>query len=267
MIIELHSRGRARGLQDLVSDAIYLFQNQDFVHQHSLEEIRLADESEFAYPGYKLYLDRPGKSFAISQYANQEGSGVALVHPQYITAARDLGRESEFVEWLVEHVHVSIFPLLVRDTRLTKEFEFFTTKAMDDLLLLFRDNWRHYSSQIHESVCLALFTPWTTVKHEVSKIVVKCTDGVPRPLRETILPLPHLKALGSYLPFLDIPLPTDPRWLKFETLGVITEENLDLYLRQLKAMAVAEHSHQVEDIREIYRNLAARSTSDVSSIR
>lgn len=43
LIIELHSRGRARGIQDLVSDAIYLFQNQEFVHQHSLEKIRLAE--------------------------------------------------------------------------------------------------------------------------------------------------------------------------------------------------------------------------------
>ena len=267
LILDLHMKGRKGGIQDFISDAIYLFLAHDPTDELQLQNLKFVDHSMCLGSGDRFYIDEPSKAIAISKYSEEEESGVRMLHPEYFAAVQDLGKEHAFIKWLMKNCQFSTLPRLVRGNQLTQEFGFFTTKAAGDLLFLLRDNWDHYSNQIHKSIRRPGASGFTSAKEELSKMMVECVDGVSRPLGQTILPLSNLKIQGSYLPVLDIPNPTDPRWLDFETLGVITGENLDLYLRQLKAMSVAEHSPQVEDVREIYRQLAARSISDVSSVR
>jgi hypothetical protein len=149
---------------------------------------------------------------------------------------------------------------------MTPEFKFLMTNNTEDLLVLLRDNWHHYKSQIYEPIRFAGFSTRRTVMKELSEMKVKCTDGSYHPLGQTVLPLADLKTVASYLPFIKIPSPADPRWLDFAALGLLTEENLELYLRQLKAMTtIGSAQVQKSAVREIYRQLAARSTSSSSS--
>jgi hypothetical protein len=265
MIIELHASLKTRRLNDLVSDAVYLFQSRVF-YSGSIKRLRLLDGcSKFGF-GKDLYIDHPGKSFAISKFADNKESRVRLIHPDYLRNFEDKRKRIEFVEWLVERLEISTLPRLVRDDQMTPEFKFLTTNNTKDLLLLLRDNWDYYASQIYKPIKFAGFSTRRTVMKELSEMKVKCTDRSYHPLGQTVLPLADLETVASYLPFIEIPFPADPRWLEFAALGLLTEESLELYLRQLKAMTTIGSSRVKKSaVREIYRQLAARSTSSSSS--
>lgn len=265
MIMELHASLKARRLDDLISDAVYLFQSRVF-YSESIKRLRLMDGCSKLGFGKDLYIDHPGKSFAISKFANNKESSVRLIHPDYLRNFGDKRKRIEFVEWLVERLEISTLPRLIRDGQMTPEFKFLTTNNTEDLLLLLRDNWYHYTTQIYEPIKILGFSTRRTAMKELSEMKVKCTDRSYHPLGQTVLPLADLKTVASYLPFIEIPFPADPRWLEFAALGLLTEESLELYLRQLKAMTTIGSSQvQKYAVREIYRQLAARSTSSSSS--
>ena len=67
-------------------------------------------------------------------------------------------------------------------------------------------------------------------------MLVDCTDGLTRRLKETVLPREKLKLEGPDLPFIAIPEPNDARWLKFSLFGVLANLSDTFYLRQLKAL-------------------------------
>jgi hypothetical protein len=182
---------------------------------------------------------------------------------------RSEGNEFEFVKWLCERLGLSTLPRLIRNGELTEEFHFFTTHATSDLLVLLRDNWNYYERQMYDLV--GPNSARTTVMKHLSAMRVKCIDGSTCGLGKTVLPLDNLKVVAGLLPFLDVQVPSDPRWLKFEALGVIVEESLDLFLRQLKALArlvpLQPHQVNISDVCDIYRELTARSRSDLNSLK
>jgi hypothetical protein len=79
MIMELHASLKTRRLDDLVSDAVYLFQSR-VLYSESLKRLRLLDSCSKVGFGKDLYIDHPGRSFAISKFANNE-NGLRLIHP------------------------------------------------------------------------------------------------------------------------------------------------------------------------------------------
>jgi hypothetical protein len=181
----------------------------------------------------RFYIEYPGKESIISKYARHLASNMPLLHPMYIEQVRKLKKESEFVGWVCSRLKVSTHPRLINEQQLlTPEFNFLKANAAKDLLLLLRDHWDKYASQLdsHRSKTSKL-------KTAVSEMNVDCTDGLSRRLDKTVLPLGALKVAGPNLPFIDIPEPNDRRWLKFSTFGVLTDLSTGFYLRQLKALA------------------------------
>jgi len=225
----------------IIDDAFYLFNTPTHVFNKSISKLYVLDDHGAIVHGKSLYVDYAIKEFRISSYANIEDSGVRMLHSRYLTRARKDGRETEFVEWLIRRLQVSTLPCLVRERQITQESRYFTTKAHLDLLLLLRDNWSHYCSQLWDMTPGAISSQSTALK-ELSFMKVKCTDGKFYTLRETVLPLQRLKQAGSYLPFLDIPNPEDRNWANFQWLGVITQESLEFYFRQLKAISSGSFS-------------------------
>jgi len=67
--------------------------------------------------------------------------------------------------------------------------------------------------------------------------------------------------VANKLPFLEVSFPNDQQWLKFSELGVIKTETLELYIRQLKAMATLSFGASKSQVGEIYAQIAARSSS------
>lgn len=72
--------------------------------------------------------------------------------------------------------------------------------------------------------------------------LVECTNGLYRSLDETVLPSERLRIRGKNLPILQVPDPDDVRWLNFDALGVITNDDQKFYLRLLKALASSSQS-------------------------
>ena len=269
MIMERHALLDDFNIVDCVADAIYLFNSPPSVYKSSIMNLHLMDNNLKATHGKYLYVDHPDKSFTISNYATVDGSGIRMLHQRYILKAQKEGKESEFVEWLVRYLKVSTLPCLIRDGRVTKEFKFFTTKCVQELLVLLRNKWHHYSAQIYAPITVSIFSGPRTLMKELSEMKVRCVGEEFHPLGKTVLPLRDLKIIGGSLPFLDITDPGDERWLQFEALGVIINECLELYLRQLKALASNGEPNRVTTatVRGIYRQIAARSTFECHVIK
>jgi hypothetical protein len=273
LIMERHKKlasGPLEDIPDLIEDTFYLFNTPRHIYNKSITKLFLVNDQSKLVNGKNLYIDHPDKAFNISTYAKTEGNGVRLLYPDYLTNARKDGREVEFVEWLIQRLHVSTLPCLVRDNQITDEFRYFTTKATAALLLLLRDNWGHYSSQLSTQVSKGLSRK--TGMEELSEIKVKCTDGKFHTLNQTVLPLQILKRVGSDLPFLDIPDPGDKRWLQFAELDVITQLNVKLYLRHLRAISSARFSYSRSQVtkssmQELYRLIQSVALGDESFVR
>jgi hypothetical protein len=278
MIIELHqnttdlNRPREATIKDFVSDAVYLFNTPQFVRRNLSKVLWLLDSKGLPCRGSHLYIDHSAVSPAMSTYANNPESGVRLLHPVYISRAKAEGQETAFVLWLLFRLELSTFPELVRDRQLTKEFQFFSTNAADKLLVYLRDNWLHYDQQFQIPLLTAAPPKYaTTLAKALRMMLVTCTNGLSYPLEETVLPLNDLKAVASLLPILEVDMPYDMRWLNFKTLGVTTEKTLDLYVRQLKAMTRPDvfgtRPLKKSDVREIYKELAARWTAGAQLLK
>lgn len=120
------------------------------------------------------------------------------------------------------------------------------------------------------TMCPSQFTvPHPAIRQLNSSKFFKCTDGCFWPLKETVLPLPNLKAIAYLLPFIDVPSPTDSRWLQLEYFGVIVKETLELYLRQLKAFAkrTGPSPVNIPELQIIYRQIEYRSLDNEHIIR
>ena len=228
LIMQRYNAFRGLSLAHSIQDLIYLFQTPRAVYKRSLEGFQLLPATPlngFRY-AKKFYIEHPGKSSILTKYARDPASNISLLHPDYLNAIRNLGEESEFLDWACSRLKISTHPRLIDDSQnLTPEFEFLKNNAAMDLLLLLWDHWDMYYDHLNLKLTTA-----------VSEMLVDCTDGLARRLDETALPLEKLKLEGPDLPFIAIPEPNDVRWLRFLHFGVLTNLSDAFYLRQLKAL-------------------------------
>jgi hypothetical protein len=112
---------------------------------------------------------------------------------------------------------------------LTPEFNFLCANASKDLLLLLRESWDTYASQLEPRD--------SRLNKALSAMRVLCTDGQMRHLDQTVLPREVLIAAGPNLFFIDIPDAVDLRWDKLKHLGVLCSRSMTLYRRQLRVLA------------------------------
>jgi len=273
MIMELHSKkSRARRLEDWVSDAIYLFRTPLSAYNESIKKLRLAESNsrdmtqlDEMLCGDQLYIDVPSGPSFIKKFAHYPAkvTGIKLVHPMYLEEARKLRLKSEFVEWMHSRLMVSNLPRLVDwgggFPTLTPEFRFLRKEATSDLILLVRDNWEHYSQDIQDT-----HLSTSPLRQAMSKLNVPCTDGSIRRLYETVLPSDSLKSAGNRLPFIDVSNPNEPSWLNFSAFGVITTPTMDLYLRELIALAALPVNEDVTKalVEGIYIQICFRTEMD-----
>ena len=236
MIMECYAPLRQRSMTNSVRDLLYIFQTPLNLYNEPIDHLQLIParpfEPNFMY-AKKLYIEYPGSESIISKYSGDIASSMALLHPMYIEAVRELGKEHEFVTWVCSRLKVSTTPRLVNEQQLlTPEFNFLKTTAPKDLLLLLRDHWDNYDSQLDSRNSRN-----SNLRSAISAMNVDCTDSLPRRLNTTVLPLATLKAIGPNLSFIDIPEPNNPGWLNLSNFGVLTSLSTEFYLRQLKALA------------------------------
>ncbi|KAH6668745.1 hypothetical protein B0J14DRAFT_518033 [Halenospora varia] len=236
MIMELYNHFEERSLTNSVQDLIYLFQTPRTVYTESIERFKLFGagkfDDHFMY-AKRLYIEHPDKKSIISKYAKDPTSPMPILNSIYVEAVQKLGKETEFFHWACSQLKMCYLPRLLNEQRLpSPEFDFLKAHAVEDLLLLLRDNWDYYSNDIKSQSRNA-----SKLKQAISEMRVKCIDGVLRPLRQTVLPLEALKLAGRHLVFIDLPQPNNIRWLKLSTFGVLTNLSTEFYLGELKALA------------------------------
>jgi hypothetical protein len=284
VIIKVHShRNLERSLEDCVSDVLYLSHTPRSSNVEDFDDLWFHAEDGI-FRGDDLYLDIPGNEFKMSNYAANENSDIRLLHPYYFKRAGNQKRTFKFIGWLLRNTRISDLPRLTKRDGTTNEFEFFAAHAVTDLLLLLRNFWNYYKPYImkenrgHESEqsnqetdsdeeSIANMT--SSLCQRLSKVKVKCTDGRFRKLDETVLPCKSLKSVEGLLPFIDVPDPNNKRWRKFRVFGVLVEKDLKFYLRYLKALAALSNTSKVQesDIREIYKNIQNKATSDTDLLQ
>ncbi|KAL5344927.1 hypothetical protein ACLOAV_009880 [Pseudogymnoascus australis] len=253
MIMGLYNPFRGRTLTGSVQDLIYLFQTPRTVYGESVKELQFigTGSPSFVY-GSQLYIVYPNKTTIISKYFGNSKSKMSTFDPVYIEAVRKLGMETKFINWACSYLDVSPLPRLV-DYKgdPTQEFYFLKANAVEDLLLLLRDNWDRYARHFTSN--------GSRIKRSISQVGVKCIDGLTRRLDETVLPLEALKLEGPDLIFMDIPEPENSRWLNLSTFGVLTSLSTEFYLRELKALAALPVANipSKRTIERIYTKLAS----------
>ncbi|PMD48990.1 hypothetical protein L207DRAFT_505973 [Hyaloscypha variabilis F] len=230
LIMQRYNPFHPLSLRQSSQDLIYLFQVPWNVYKESLGNLQLLPappHDDGFRKAKRFYIEYPGRSSILSKYAMNLASNFALLDPYYLNAVRNLGKETEFIDWACFRLEFSTQPRLIDDSHnLTTEFIFLSRNAVMELILLLRDNWNIYRDQLKPILIAA-----------ISEVLVDCTDGLPRRLEETILPLEILKLGGPNLPFIAIPEPNDPRWRRFSLFGVLVEQSVVFYLRQLKTLA------------------------------
>ncbi|KAG4432653.1 hypothetical protein IFR05_011856 [Cadophora sp. M221] len=236
MIVESYSPFRQRSLNTSVQDLMYLFQTPRHVYNGSINGLQVICagrfRSGFRYAS-KVYIDYPDGKSVISKHAGHPESPTPILDPSYLAAAQKLEKEVEFVEWACSRLRMSLLPRLVNEYQeLSPEFEFLKTHAIQDLLLLLRDNWDHYSRDLD-------FGRFGTskLKKAISQMTVPCTNGLSLRLEQTVIPRRSLKFAGPNLTFVDIPDPSHARWLKFSAFGVVTMLSTEFYILELKAIS------------------------------
>ena len=236
MIMELYSHFKERTLKQSVQDLLYLFQTPRSMYKESLQKFQLLGAGKFGHKfmyAKRLYIEHPDRKSIISKYAKDPNSPMPILNSTYVEAVQKLGRETEFFDWACSQLKMCHLPRLVDEQQLpSPEFDFLKDHAVEDLLLLLRDNWDHYAKAIDPSSRVA-----SKLKQAISEMKVKCIDGFLRPLKQTVLPLEALKRNGPHLVFIDLPQPDDIRWRKLSTFGVLTDLSIDFYLGELKALA------------------------------
>ncbi|PVH86308.1 hypothetical protein DL98DRAFT_650337 [Cadophora sp. DSE1049] len=189
--------------------------------------------SVFRYAS-RVYIDYPDGKSIISKHAEHPESPMPILNRRYLAAAQNLEKEVEFVEWACSRLKMSLLPRLVDEWQaLSPEFQFLKAHAMEDLLILLRDNWDHYA---RDFVSGGFGT--SRLKRAISEMRVPCTNGLSLRLDQTVIPRRSLKLAGPNLTFVDVPEPSDSRWLKVSTFGVLIMMSAEFYIRELKALSV-----------------------------
>ncbi|KAH9203865.1 hypothetical protein DL95DRAFT_499939 [Leptodontidium sp. 2 PMI_412] len=237
MIVESYNPFRVRSLNTSVQDLMYLFQTPRHVYNGSINKLRVIGAGRFS-SGFRdaseVYIDYPDGNSIISKHAEHPESPMPILNRRYLAATAKLEKEVEFVDWACSRLKMSLLPHLVDEWQvLSPEFKFFKIHAVEDLLLLLRNNWDHYASEFgsrgHEN---------SRLKKAILEMRVPCTNGLCLRLDQTVLPRRSLKLAGPDLTFVNIPEPSDTRWLKFSAFGVVTMLSTKLYILELKALSV-----------------------------
>ncbi len=278
LILELHHDERRvvnRSIPDLVADAFYLFRTPRRIFDSSLHAFRLADaDSEVRY-GSQLYIEHPGRSSPVARYARDPQSGMRFLHQEYFDRAEDDNNETDLARWLTTHVKVLTLPCLVRGGALTTEFKFLTTNEIVwDFLLILRDHWAHYRGQMSMSLSSSLLMRRRQLSDAISEIRILPTGRGYRgrytcSLSRTALGLDRLRALAPHLPYINVPEPEHHGWEILSRFGVIVNETMELYLRELEALAQDNDPTTEIEVGRIYGHIARlySTTQDRTRIR
>lgn len=94
MIMELHMDSEiTRSCEDLVSDAMYLFNTPSRKYDEDIDMLWLLDHNGVC-SRQTLYIDLPDSDFTISKYPSNPKSGIKMLDPAYMEAINREAKET-----------------------------------------------------------------------------------------------------------------------------------------------------------------------------
>lgn len=199
---------------DLIGHVLFLYRsNWKNTGKH---DFWLVTESGSARRGSRIYLDSEEPHSATTLFAGNR-EAFPFLHKLYSEAfpSTDL----DWTTWLIQNIDVAKYPRLTVHSagshlNLSKDFQFLLdTRSSQEILLLLRDNWGHYSKWFGPPTSATQKATKSELTKKLSRMPVCCCGGGKVPLDQTILPLRDMvhETMAS-MSFLDVPEPDDLRW-------------------------------------------------------
>lgn len=269
LIIELHrslaSVWTGRSESELVSDAVYMFEHRS--SRQFFPDIFFAAQKDGEVVPKRLQrvyiIDPKSTHSVIAKYKDTPGNPFAVLSNKYETAFLENGKTRllpDFRKWLLRSNAVfATIPDLVRNSKLTPEWNFLRDQNVLDLLYVVRNQLPITTFPITTSSTTKLIAA-------VSKLQVRCLDGESRRLSSLAVPTLDLKCHCPHLDFADLPEPTSQNWKFLSQFGVITELDTTAMLRELQALRqIPVEDIDASAIRNLYEGLnsdTARRSGD-----
>lgn len=236
LILELHDRlasvSTDRSVEELIADAMYLFEHRSKIDSHGCPSIFFAvnkNGEDSRQRSRRIYVIDPNlKHSVIAKYKDTPGNPFAILSNAYDAAFLDKGMSKslpEFRGWLLRsNTTFATIPDLVYNSELTPEWNFLRDQNVQDLLCVVRDQ-----------LSTTIF-PAPKLFEAVPRLEVRCLDGKSRTLGGLAVPTSDLKCHCPHLDFADLPEPTSQNWKFLSKFGVITEIDTTAILRELQAL-------------------------------
>lgn len=247
LILGLHSHiPEGRPSDDWVRDIAYLFGHSDLLSNIHYAAIRfICENNNLLYHGSSLYFVDPNTTPGlIDKYKFVSESPFLLVHSRYEReiCGEDTTKVTKFRAWLRDCCSMSAIPVLVRHSRLTREWEFLRDTDVEELLLLLRKHWQKYRRH-------------PEITEPIRGLQVQCTDGNARPLHQTALQDLELLWACPHLNFLSLQNPE--KWSFLAQFGVLTTLNNTATLQELTALSrLAPEAVDRTQIHKFYKALS-----------
>lgn len=267
LILELHRKLAAdwtgRSVEELIADAIYLFEHRSELDSYGSPDIFFAVHKDGEVVAKRLpriyIIDPKSKHSVIAKHKDTPGNPFAVLSNGYEAALLERGRSRllpDFREWLLRSSSTfATIPDLVWNSRLTPEWKFLRDQNVLDLLHVVRNQLSN-----------TMF-PATKLVEAVPRLEVRCLDGESRTLGTLAVPNLDLKRHCSHLDFADLPEPTSQDWKFLSQFGVITELDTTAILRELQALRqISVRDVDAKAIRDLYEALDSDSSRSEGQI-
>ena len=254
LILDQHRDQGARydnsNVDCVVQHAWFLFQSPSQPPQIDLSKLGVASaNSDMLHTGIDLYMDSLGSTIRMGDYFSKQSIPVRYIHHQYLTYAPP-GCVEAWLKWLQSRLGVRTMPRLANSGTVSPEFQcIFNSSQVHDWLLLLKEQWKHYSSELQSS-------NYGPLRVFLSKCLVKCSDGKRHPLKEVYLAIKAILKEPLYQmgnPVLAVEDPDADTWQDFRPLGLKPQPDLKFYITILQYLqAGSTYGHIVQDVERLY---------------
>ncbi|KAF2104912.1 hypothetical protein NA57DRAFT_51704 [Rhizodiscina lignyota] len=256
-IFDYHDNFSIADRQDMIGHVKYLFHARDHLGNNSMDRIRFAPEdigrNWLFRRSWDMYIPDLPDSNLRELFSSYEG--VFFLHAEYFQGLTS-SEKADFTRWLSSVTSLATIPRLSLTTnglsQMHGDFRWLMDNKGSEIIGLLRKHWRKYQPQANLSI-----------RGDLERHIVSCTNGSRLPLRETFLPHPALmeKSLDycgrATCPFLSLAGPCND-WMFLSQLGVGSEEDLDFFLWVLRQDAFRSRA-TVQSAKRLYLEIQSRA--------
>jgi hypothetical protein len=163
---------KSRSNAELISHVMFLYHAN--WKNTGMHEFYLATEFHTACRGSEIYLNSDEPYTAMTLFRVKEKK-FRFLHKDYDQP--DLAMDVDFKTWLVQNLKLATYPRLTypHGSSFSPDFQFLlSTCSSQQILLLLRDNWAHYSDRFKPLTNLIVKSPGEVLTEKFSRLRMSC---------------------------------------------------------------------------------------------